>query len=113
VDDRDIGDSDASRQGKENVAPSPRADGHAVSKGAGPSRDAGEAAEGWLKGRGHARTVHSMAQSGLCGQGGASHAVVSGGLRNMQTARASGCWGMGRHHTDTQAMPQGYANLAT
>jgi hypothetical protein len=34
---------------------------------------------------------------------------------HMPSARAQGCWGVnvGKHHTDTQAIPQGCANLAT
>jgi hypothetical protein len=84
---RDIGNSDAVRQGQEDVTPSPRADGCAVCRGAGTSHQAGDAAEEWLMGQGDARPVHSTAQNpfedvmvqcGLCGQGRASHAVGGG-----------------------------------
>jgi hypothetical protein len=59
----DDGDGDALWQGHEDVTPSLGANGGATSRGASASREAGEWAEGLLKGGGDARPVHSMAQN--------------------------------------------------
>jgi hypothetical protein len=89
---------------------------------AGISCKAGEAAEGWLEIRGNAHPVHStvqnpfedaMAQRGRCGQSGALHNVVGGGPCDTRSACAQGCWGIGSHRTDTQAIPQCNASLTT
>jgi hypothetical protein len=50
MDDRDIGDRDAVWQSKEDVAPSPRADGCAIHRGAITSRKAGEGVGGLATG---------------------------------------------------------------
>jgi hypothetical protein len=58
-----VDDGDALWQGHEDVTPSLGANGGATSRGASASSDAGEWAEGLLKGGGDARLVHSMAQN--------------------------------------------------
>jgi hypothetical protein len=88
VDNGNVGDEDALWQGHEEVAPNLRVNGGAIGRSACAGSEAGESAEGWLKGGGDARPVHStaqnlfqdvMAQRKLCSEGRASHAVVSVG----------------------------------
>jgi hypothetical protein len=85
VNDGNVCNGDPLWQGREDVAPSLWANGGAVGRSACAGSEAADSLEGWLKGGGDARTVHStaqnpcqdvMAQRNLCSEGVASHALV-------------------------------------
>jgi hypothetical protein len=107
VDDRDVGDGDALWK---DVAPSLGANGQAVGGGARAGSEAWESAEGWFKGGGDARPVHSTAQNPfqdimvqreMCGKGGASHAVV--GVRVVEGGSAAALHSGGIQGQDGEA----------
>jgi hypothetical protein len=109
VDDRNVSDGDALWKGHEDVAPSLGANGRAVG-GASAGSEVWESAEGWLKGGGIARPVHSteqnpfqdiMAQGELCGKGGALHAMV--GARAVEGGSAAALHGGGIEGQDGEA----------
>jgi hypothetical protein len=110
VDGRDVGDIDALWKDHEDVAPSLGASGRAVGRGASAGSEAWESAEGWFKGGGDARPVHStaqnpfqdiMAQREMCSKGGASHAVV--GVRAVEGGSADALHGGGIEGQDGEA----------
>jgi hypothetical protein len=63
VDERDVGDGDALWKGQEDVAPRLEGNGRAFDGGASAGSEAWEPAEGWFKGGGDARPMHSTAQN--------------------------------------------------
>jgi hypothetical protein len=110
VDDRDVGDGDALWRGQEDVSPSLGANGQAFGGGASAGSEAWKSAEGWFKGGGDARPVHSttqnpfqdiMAQLEMCGKGGASHVVV--GVRAVECGSAAALHGGGIEGQDGEA----------
>jgi hypothetical protein len=63
VDEGNVRDGDALRQGNEDVAPSLAANGGAVGRNACAGSKTGEVAEGWLEGGGDAHPAHRTAQN--------------------------------------------------